>query len=104
MTKSTLTRRGLADKIANTLAALHGRGLDHAVGVRANGDVDYCHEGGRTLAAVLVPQAMDTDSYGGGTMGPEDITAVADAFHREWLDEHNAGHDEDEQIEWAEVA
>ena len=101
--KTTLTKRELADGIAEQLGLLHtGEYGDRAVGLNSHGELANCFEGGCRLAAVLVEQAGDVDSYGGGAMTEEDLAGVADCFYGEWLDEYNAKHDEDEQIEWAE--
>jgi len=93
-----MTRAELAAAVAEMLADLHSRGLDYAVGLTPDGELDYCHEGGRTLAVVLVAQACDVDSYGGGDMGAADIDAVADAFRCDWLDQWRG------QLAWREDA
>ena len=99
--KTHLTKHDLARAIADMLAERYHAGLGHAVGLDDDGDVARCFEGGSRLAAVIVRQATDSDSYGGGAMSPDEVDAVADAFELDWLDEYNAQHAGDIEIIWA---
>ena len=103
MITTDLTKRELAEAIASMLSDLYHRGLEHAVGLTSDGEVDSCFEGGRRLEVVLIAQATDSDNYAGGEMTPDDVAAVADAFERSWLDDHNWQHPE-AAIDWAEVS
>jgi hypothetical protein len=98
-----LTKRALAEAIADKLRYLYVRGMDYAVGIDYDGDVAHCHEGGRRLGAVLVQQAGDPDSYGGGDMGPEEVKGVADAFAESWLDDFNQKNHAGDTLEWLDT-